>query len=236
MITGNKDVDYYILEKLDDETLLKFACVSKTANLFLNKDVFWRNRFINRFGIEHLDYLERNNAKKIYLKISLNLKRFENNPFSFFTYINWDLPSECFGKNEFYHFLSRNFKIQEHYKYYNFYTCYRFLNLGENITINFPIDYKANLNFIRRTYSNNYLSPENIMKYIYNFYEETISFDEFMENKRVENHYVKNIKFSNSIVRFDMMGSIIFEGFQIQSDGSYNLILSFIPHLIYDYE
>ena len=50
VLTGNKDADLIILDKLDDKTLVNFCIVNKEANRLCSIDSFWRNRLIKNYG------------------------------------------------------------------------------------------------------------------------------------------------------------------------------------------
>ena len=48
--TGVKDVDYLIMEKLDDRDLLNFCLTDKYISELCNNDLFWKKRFSSRIG------------------------------------------------------------------------------------------------------------------------------------------------------------------------------------------
>ena len=50
MITGSKDVDFEILNKLDDKDLIVFCSTSSEAKTFCEDQTFWQRRVIDRFG------------------------------------------------------------------------------------------------------------------------------------------------------------------------------------------
>ncbi len=49
-LTRIKDVDKKILMELDDKSLLEFCKTGKYGNQLCKDEIFWKNRFINRFG------------------------------------------------------------------------------------------------------------------------------------------------------------------------------------------
>ena len=49
-LTGNKDVDYLILDLLDDRELVNVCQTNKKANHLCNDDQFWKRRTQSRFG------------------------------------------------------------------------------------------------------------------------------------------------------------------------------------------
>ena len=50
VLTGNKDADLLILDKLDDKSLVSFCLTNKDANRLCSIDSFWRNRLIRKYG------------------------------------------------------------------------------------------------------------------------------------------------------------------------------------------
>ena len=72
--TGNKDVDFIILNKLNDIDLSKVCQVNKYANSLCDDDTFWRNRIKDRYKFILLNdlnnikqYLYFNSFKEIYI-------------------------------------------------------------------------------------------------------------------------------------------------------------------------
>ena len=57
-LTGQKDVDLFTLNKLDDRSLLSFCIVNQEANEFCSKydSELWRNRFIKKYGEDAAEY------------------------------------------------------------------------------------------------------------------------------------------------------------------------------------
>ncbi len=60
MLTGNKDVDRKILNKLKDEDLVNVCQVNQKAQSLCNDQVFWMNRVFLRFGYVGGDVLRAN--------------------------------------------------------------------------------------------------------------------------------------------------------------------------------
>jgi hypothetical protein len=50
IFTGNKDVDFVILQKIDDEDLTNICAVNSYVNDLCKNDIFWRNRLLNKYG------------------------------------------------------------------------------------------------------------------------------------------------------------------------------------------
>ena len=50
LFTGNKDVDLLILKKLEDNDLFNACLTNKYLSNLCKDELFWKERFINRFG------------------------------------------------------------------------------------------------------------------------------------------------------------------------------------------
>ncbi len=72
MLTGNKDVDRKILNKLEDNDLVKVCQVNKQANTLCNDQVFWMNRVFNRFGYVGGDVLRSNKKNRSWSDYYIN--------------------------------------------------------------------------------------------------------------------------------------------------------------------
>jgi hypothetical protein len=64
---GNKDIDYIILENLDDKSLLNMCLTNKYTYKLCSDDNFWRKRFIKYFGDFEKD--EFKTWKQTYLEV-----------------------------------------------------------------------------------------------------------------------------------------------------------------------
>ena len=58
MLTGNKNLDFTILNKLEDKDLVKVCQTNSQANELCNDQTFWFNRILNRFPYLSLDILK----------------------------------------------------------------------------------------------------------------------------------------------------------------------------------
>ena len=69
-LTGIKDTDLLILEKLDDRSLFSYCQTNQYANNVCQDENFWRNRLITKYGIEtaELKNIDRS-WKDFYLKL-----------------------------------------------------------------------------------------------------------------------------------------------------------------------
>ena len=50
MLTGVKDLDFEILNQLDDKSLISFCSVNQEAQNLCNSQTFWQRRVIDKFG------------------------------------------------------------------------------------------------------------------------------------------------------------------------------------------
>ena len=64
MLTGNKDIDRKILNKLEDKDLVRVCKVNKEANSLCNDQVFWMNRIFSRFPKIGGDVLKANKGNR----------------------------------------------------------------------------------------------------------------------------------------------------------------------------
>ena len=58
MLTGYKNLDFKILNQLDDKDLVKFCQTNRQANELCNDQTFWLNRILNRFPYLDLNILK----------------------------------------------------------------------------------------------------------------------------------------------------------------------------------
>lgn len=66
-LTGIKDVDFLILEKLTDKDLLSICSVNKYAEKLCSKELFWKSRFMKNISVERMQ-IELEAIKKILQK------------------------------------------------------------------------------------------------------------------------------------------------------------------------
>ena len=71
-----KDVDKKILSELDDKSLLEFCKTGKYGNELCKDELFWKNRFISRFG--RADKNEWRSWKDFYLNVVFYMDRYRN--------------------------------------------------------------------------------------------------------------------------------------------------------------
>ncbi len=76
MTTGYKDVDFMILSKLDDKSLLSFCKTDKRGKKLCENEDFWRNRTVKKYG--NVEKSEKRTWKNFYLKIVYYEDIYEN--------------------------------------------------------------------------------------------------------------------------------------------------------------
>lgn len=69
ILTGIKDTDLLILQKLDDEDLLQACLVNKAINRACKDESFWRNRSLEKYPLPSNYKLEKETWRYFYLKI-----------------------------------------------------------------------------------------------------------------------------------------------------------------------
>ena len=71
-----KDIDKKILAELDDKSLLEFCKTSKYGSELCRDELFWKGRFINRFG--RADKNEWRSWKDFYLNVVFYMDKYRN--------------------------------------------------------------------------------------------------------------------------------------------------------------
>ena len=88
--TGIKDVDLKILSELDDRSLLNVCATNKYVYNTCKDEYFWRNRFVNKYGIEAGDRKPNERSwKNHYMQVIIDLSLFAKNPMDFLKHIVW---------------------------------------------------------------------------------------------------------------------------------------------------
>lgn len=92
--TEHKDIEPLILYQLDDRSLLSVCLSSKYLNSFCNKEDFWMNRFLRKYGKDVSIYTpekpQGKSWKNHYMQIIIDLDRYKQNPMNFFRNIYWN--------------------------------------------------------------------------------------------------------------------------------------------------
>jgi len=150
VLTGNKDVDLYILYKLDDTDLFNLCSLQYDNNdiyELCNNEHFWRERYLSKWGYEAGNLKpDMDSWKTHYINTIRYNKTFDtpefNMPWLFFNYIYWSYKGI---EHSFYvkdNYFSRRIKLEEapHNILIPFYTLniYKYLNsTHRNTYINF---------------------------------------------------------------------------------------------------
>ena len=58
-LTGIKDIDFKILNNLDDSSLVKYCTTNKEANKVCNNQIFWMNRVLKTFPYVNVEILRK---------------------------------------------------------------------------------------------------------------------------------------------------------------------------------
>jgi len=81
MLTGNKDVDRKILNKLEDKDLVNVCQANKQANSLCNDQVFWMNRVFNKFNYVGGDLLRKFKGTRSWSEYYIqDLRKIPSNP------------------------------------------------------------------------------------------------------------------------------------------------------------
>jgi len=76
MLTGDKNLDFKILNQLDDKSLVNYCTTDKKANQICNSQIFWMNRILTKFP-----YLDIRLLNKILILFNLYYLSFAQNAF-----------------------------------------------------------------------------------------------------------------------------------------------------------
>lgn len=210
-LTETKDVDLLILSGLNDKDLFSFCSVNKYANKLCKDESFWMNRFLKRFGIAHKpdNILWRN----YYLQVIVDIEKYKN-PWRFFEDVLRNHPTY----NVFHDiFITPNIDVSKLPN--SMKNQYYYLNLGNaSITFQSNIDEEGDGIIITREYKD--LTPEKLLRIIYDFYQEPISLEEFKDQKKFGNKLTRKWSETDAqtgkIKRLDMFytkSRPVFDGF-----------------------
>lgn len=92
--TGNKDVDYKILQMLDDKELGKICSTNSYMKILCSDEHFWRNRTVNKFGeylgdVDQLRQYKENNQidswRNFYISLVNTVEKMKEGIFNFTT-------------------------------------------------------------------------------------------------------------------------------------------------------
>ena len=170
IFSGNKDTDFTILAALDDKSLFSFCLADKKINRLCSDETFWRNRFVKRFGSHAAGYKPKNRTwRNHYLKVISDI----STPFVF-RFLSWKVTQNPENASQVYYndipMDKQSEKIQN--KYW-------MTELDSEITIKFPVSVYGNT-FAEKTYIQKN-TPAEILKLIYNYYQENVAEEEEIE-------------------------------------------------------
>jgi len=211
-----RDSNFLVMQKMDDRTLLNYCKTNKKAAELCRDENFWRNRFVNRFGKDAANYKPKDRTwKNHYLTTIIDLDFYNKQPWDFFDKIEWNMHNNNIEE------IAKDYKYSKR-------TAFWLLDLGDIITITYPIDRYQELEPIKRTYtSSRYFTPYEVLKLINDFYQEKVTAEELDEQKEIVNPYAEDYGYEDigDLKRIDLMGEPFFEGFRKEKDGSYYLNL-----------
>ena len=223
-LSGNKDADLMILSILNDKDLFSLCMVDKYANSLCKVESFWMNRFVNRFGDIAAKYKPENRTwRNHYLKVVSDIDL--TDPWSFLSDISWVITNPPKSTNVHINFDELVKKSSETNK-----NLYWMLELGKDITLEFPVDRYGDIDYVKRRYkSDKEFTPAKVLQLVYDFYQEPVSRKELemMQEKEVEfaDEFELEDAVEGKVKRIDLMGGLqFFEGFTKEGN-AYNLSL-----------
>lgn len=77
MLTGHRDIDYKILNNLDDKTLVNFCLTSMQADEYCNDQTFWMNRIMVKFPYIPLEVLKEYKDDRSWSEYYIYLRKFK---------------------------------------------------------------------------------------------------------------------------------------------------------------
>ena len=224
--SGNRNVDRMILEQLDDRDLMNACLTDKRINEICKDDSFWYNRYVKKFGKEHLDIKPSIRSwRNQYLTVIRTLDLFER---------------EAEDKTEFFDRLF-GFQINSNKPLIDNINpsrmdnqgkiLYYHLNFGNSLTLLYTIDRydEADEEDKYREYeTDTYFTPEKIMKIISDFYQEPITPAELeKQQEEYDNPYSEDYTFEmaeqGKVKRGAMIENLFFEGLGKVDDNVYYL-------------
>ncbi len=71
-LTGIKDLDFKILNELDDKSLVKYCSTNKKANEICSNELFWMNRILTKFPFINIKILQKYKGKRSWSDYYIN--------------------------------------------------------------------------------------------------------------------------------------------------------------------
>ena len=219
-LTGDKNLDLMILSNLDDHDLINFCLTNKYAKGLCENQNFWRNRFVDRFGEEYLEFRpEEQTWKNYYLSVLKVLSQWKD-PWIFFDKIAWKITEPLNDKPSFIidgQIVPYGIDLGS-----DIVTGYYLLNLGTDIKIAYPRDRYQELEpEVREYHDDNFFSPSKVMKLVEDYYNEFVTKEELDRQKEVDNPYAEDLTDADigKIQRKDLI-PLYFEGFDTLENGT----------------
>lgn len=166
--TGIRDIDFMILDKLNNKTMCSCSLVNKYINILCKEEIFWLNKYIKTFGEEAKIYKPENMTwKDQFLKVKKDTSNVKD-PWKFFDRIIWKIHTSpdwlCYDLDD-----DRLLRIKEQSE--KIQNLYHFLNLGKTFTMVYLIDFE-NGKYTKVNYNNNKsYTPEKVINLIFEFYQ-----------------------------------------------------------------
>lgn len=166
-LSGIKDVNMKILEELDDPSLFSLCSVNKKAVDLCNNQLFWKKRFIEKYGLNEARYKPKERSwKNHYLQIFIDLELFKNNPMKFFKLLTVKISN---GNKIPYYTVKKGKKIPIYEAPEYVRNNFRLLNLGKTITIRQLFGNEQIINVPLVLYPP-YFTPEYIVNNYHDYY------------------------------------------------------------------
>lgn len=217
VFTGNKNLDLIILGNLDDKDLFNVCIVNKYANNLCQNELFWKNRFIQKFGRKASQYKPVNRIwKNHYLKVVSDLSKFSDKPWDFFELISYKIgdSDRLFLRNKT---LRASLFVEPENAPESISNPYWMLNLGDKIKIGFEIDVSGQLDPIVKEYkTDTYFTPAKVMKIIKEFYEQPITEQEYNQYINIGDPFISEYNVQDvrrGEVKREYLFPRFFEGF-----------------------
>jgi hypothetical protein len=209
ILSGIRDLDLEILNNLEDKDLFNFCLSNVEAGELCRDDNFWRKRFYKRYislfydDQEFIEKIKSGKWKTFYLKIITETGKYKDNPWNFFNKVEWNLNTNKFVENDLGDLE-------------NFY----FLDLGKKAILELPIDRYEDLELVSYEIKGEpFLTPAHVLEFIYQFYSEPVTVENFRLHLEEENPYAEDYSeedvIAGNVLRKDLIGERYFEGFQL---------------------
>jgi hypothetical protein len=186
------------------------------------------NRFVNRFGDMAAKYKPADRSwRNHYLKVVSDLDVYSKDKWSFFRNLTWNISRQPTSEKVMYIGGGRK-NIKNDREFVK--NIYWLLELGKDITLEFPVDRYGDVKYFKRRYkSDTEFIPAKVLQLVYDFYQEPVSRKELemiqLEEAEFADEYELEDAEEGKVKRIDLMGDLeFFEGFT-KKNNVYNLSL-----------